>query len=71
MALQALPQTANELGPEREPEKATVLTLLELVTAVAENADNDREVVATITHLINSGQVRLIGSFQGADVRIR
>jgi hypothetical protein len=27
-------------------------------------------VVATVTHLVNSGQVQLIGNFRGADVRI-
>jgi hypothetical protein len=39
-------------------------TLLELVGAVAENADDDREVVATVLYLLRSGRVRLIGNFR-------
>jgi hypothetical protein len=35
------------------------LTLLELTGAVIEVADSDREVVATLAHLIRSGKVRL------------
>ena len=46
------------------------VTLLELVAAIAEEADSDAEILAAVTSLINSGQVRLIGSFRGADVRI-
>ncbi len=45
-------------------------TLLDLVAAVAESAKTEAEVVATVTHLINSGQIKLIGNFQGADVRV-
>lgn len=35
------------------------LTLLDLTGAVIEVADSDREVVATLAHLIRSGKVRL------------
>jgi hypothetical protein len=35
------------------------LTLLDVIQAVSEVAENDREVVATMVHLIRSGQVRL------------
>lgn len=42
------------------------VTLLDLVTAVCENARSEAEVVATIIHLVNSGTVRLCGSFRGA-----
>jgi hypothetical protein len=41
-------------------------TLLELVTAVAEYSDTDDELIATVVHLVNSGAVRLCGSFRGA-----
>jgi hypothetical protein len=47
-----------------------VLTLLDLVTAVSEAAESEAEVVATVTHLINTGKIRLVGNFQGADVRV-
>ena len=40
-------------------------TLLELVRAVSEATDDDREVVATIMHLLHSGRVRLVGNFRG------
>ena len=40
-------------------------TLLELVQAVAEVTDDDREVVATVLHLLRSGRVRLSGNFRG------
>lgn len=51
-----------EVGPET--------TLLDLVAAIARGAASDSEVVAAVTRLINSGQVRLVGSFRGADVRV-
>jgi hypothetical protein len=35
------------------------LTLLDVIQAVSEVAENDREVIATVVHLISSGQVRL------------
>jgi hypothetical protein len=41
-------------------------TLLELVKAVSDHAETDTEVVATVVHLVNSGQVRLCGNFRGA-----
>lgn len=60
-ALRALP---------RSPRLPTSLerldvTLLELVTAVSEVADDDREVVETVMSLLRSGRVRLCGSFRG------
>jgi hypothetical protein len=46
------------------------VTLLELVHAVMSFARSDEEIVATIVHLVNSGQVRLCGSFRGARFRL-
>ena len=46
-------------------------TLLEVVQAVTEVARNDEEVVATVTYLINSGRVRLCGTFAGAKIAVR
>jgi len=46
------------------------ITLLELVAAVADFADNEAEVVATVESLINSGKVTLVGAFRGTDVRV-
>ena len=39
-------------------------TLLSLIEAVQEVTDDDREVVATVAHLIRSGRVRFSGHFQ-------
>ena len=46
-------------------------TLLELIQVVSEAAHNDEEVVATVTYLINSGRVRLCGTFAGARIALR
>jgi hypothetical protein len=39
-------------------------TLLDLVRSVAEVTADDREVVATVRHMILSGRVRLCGIFR-------
>jgi len=46
-------------------------TLLELVQTVSESARNDEEVVATVAYLVNSGRVRLCGTFAGAKIALR
>lgn len=43
-------------------------TLLDLVQSVISEAKTDEEVIATIVYLINSGRVRLCGSFAGAKI---
>ena len=47
------------------PESPEV-TLLELVQAICDQTNDDREVVETVRHLLLSGQVRLRGNFRGA-----
>ena len=42
------------------------ITLLDLVQAVTDSAANEREVIATVVHLVNSGTVQLCGNFRGA-----
>jgi hypothetical protein len=39
--------------------KSHDLTLLDVIQAVSEVAENDQEIIATVVHLISSGQVRL------------
>ena len=46
-------------------------TLLELIQVVSDSARNDDEVVATVAYLVNSGRVRLCGTFAGAKVALR
>jgi hypothetical protein len=43
-------------------------TLLELVQAVSKAALTDDEVVTIIAYLVNSGRVRLCGTFAGARI---
>ncbi len=45
-------------------------TLLDLVRAVHAVAASEEEVVATVVHLVNSGQVQLCGTFAGAKIRM-
>ena len=51
-------------------EEPLATTLLELVRAIGEVTEDDREVVATVRHLLETGHVRLTGNFRGiaADV---
>ncbi|TMB18009.1 MAG: hypothetical protein E6J71_13430 [Deltaproteobacteria bacterium] len=42
------------------------ITLLDLVNAVSTHARTEADVVATVVHLVNSGTVRLCGTFKGA-----
>jgi hypothetical protein len=44
------------------------ITLLELVTELAEAGGSDREVVAAVLDLIETGRVRLIGQVCEADL---
>jgi hypothetical protein len=50
---------------------ANDLTLLDLVAAVSRYARSERELIATVVHLVNSGAVRLCGSFRGARFDLR
>ena len=40
-------------------------TLLDLVQAVSLETEDEREVVATVLHLLRTGRARLVGSFRG------
>ena len=40
------------------------VTLLELVQAICDETSDDRKVVETVRHLLDSGQVRLCGNFR-------
>jgi hypothetical protein len=45
-------------------------TLLALVRTLSSLIDNDSEVIALVTYLVNSGQVRLCGNFAGATIEL-
>lgn len=54
-----------DMGVEEVP---TELTLLELIDAVTEVSDTEQEVIATVSYMLNSGRVRLAGSFRNEPV---
>src|SRR5262245_6336776 len=60
---------AASLDREQAPaDEARVTTLLALVRAVGEVTRDDREVVATILHMLRSGEVRLCGNFRNTPI---
>lgn len=64
----ANPEMAEQIA---EPGRPETLTLLDLVSAIADEAETDEEVVATIQHLIETGRVTLVGNFRCNDVERR
>jgi hypothetical protein len=63
MAASLLPRRlARPVGARRT--RALPTTLLELVDTVSELARNDEEVVAAVLDLLESGRVRLCGTFR-------
>ncbi len=65
-------QVAHRLHDIREAkvEDPEVLTLLDLVAAIADAAESEQEVIATVRRLLGSGKVKLVGEFLGKDVEI-
>ena len=51
-------------------EEPLQLTLLELVGAVCDVTNSDAEVVATVIHMIETGRVRLSGTFRDLPIRV-
>lgn len=60
--------TARTSIARATPSQPEDLTLLELVSAVGEVAEDEAEIVATVLHLLHSGRVRLCGSFRGVPI---
>jgi hypothetical protein len=63
--------TTHPLGPAERSQGEGALTMvrdttmLELVTDLSREARSDEEVVAAVVSLVNSGAVRLCGTFKG------
>ena len=57
-------ETALALKPACPAGEPLHLTLLELVKVVTECTSSEREVVATVRYMLESGQVRLTGCFR-------
>ena len=51
-------------APRRSTAQSVDVTLLELVQAVAEVTDDEREIVATVMQMLRSGHARLCGNFR-------
>ena len=64
--------SAIALDPEyiSTPSRVTQTTLLELVHAVSEVVSDEREIVATIVDLLESGRARLTGNFRGLPAEV-
>ena len=65
--MSAAPTTLMDDGLETEP---IATTLLELVRALGEVTEDDREVVATVQHMLETGLVRLTGNFHDLPVEV-
>jgi hypothetical protein len=59
-----MPATGLSIGVLNALPGCSEVTLLELVQAICDETNEDREVVETVRHLLNSGQVRLCGNFR-------
>ncbi len=57
----------HEIDANPKP-SALPLTLLELVHAVSEVSDSENEVVDIVVYMLDSGRVRLAGSFRNASL---
>ena len=64
----ATPAGSIRSAPRDADAPAAARPLLELVRALGEITDDDREVVATVLSLLASGQVRLCGNFRNAPI---
>jgi len=54
-----------ETNPSDEPQP---LTLLELIEAVSDVSETEQETLATVIYMLNSGRVRLSGSFRDTPI---
>ncbi len=55
---------------ESQPKPSRSLTLLDLVAALVDSGMNDLEVVQSVTRLLNSRRVRLVGQFRDAHLEV-
>jgi hypothetical protein len=65
--MSAAPTKLVDEGLQTEP---MATTLLELVRALSEVTEDDREVVATVQHMLETGRVRLTGNFHDLPAEI-
>jgi hypothetical protein len=59
-----MPATGLSIQSVSAAPEYSEVTLHERVQAICHETSDDREVVETVRHLLNSGQVRLCGNFR-------
>ena len=64
MSAAALPVTVD-FAPEEAPRTTT---LLEVVRVLGEITDDEREIVATVLWMLQSGRIRLCGNFRDTPI---
>ena len=57
--------SSNRRYPHQPGGESIDATLLELVQAIAQSTNDERQIIATVRHLLRTGRVRLIGNFRG------
>jgi hypothetical protein len=57
--------SSNTRSRHQQGNESIDTTLLELVQAIAQNTNDERQIIATVRHLLRTGRVRLIGNFRG------
>ena len=57
--------SSNRRSHLRRGDDGIDTTLLELVQALVRTTNDEREIVATVRHLLRTGRVRLTGNFRG------
>jgi hypothetical protein len=78
-ALPGLQAVPSKVTPVEDEELATTegrtmilnVTLLDLVNAVSQYARGEGETIAAVVYMVNSGRVRLCGTFEGARFDLR
>ena len=61
-------QVIHEVDNIHQEPTTQALTLLELVEAIGEVTDDEREIVATVIDMLSRGTVRLTGNFHDAPI---
>ena len=64
--MSAAPSYSAEKTAAQPPARET--TLLELVRVIGEVTNDEREVVAAVMHMLDSGHVRLCGNFRDVPI---
>ena len=67
MGASVMSAAAISIAQHEVAKEPRATTLLALVRAIGEVTYDEREVVATVLHMLRSGEVRLCGNFRDCD----